>query len=176
MLNHLEKSNGNKENIDIIKKINLGIEILRAYMSFSIVVIHFLKKEYRTNCFIKFIFHCSHFYVPAFFLISFYYIFNTISSKNIIKIKERFFRILIPYTIWPIFIWMWNIMINYKNIKFNWELIRAIFLQLLVGHNFYKVYWFLFDLIIITIIFAIIRFSFNNYLIISKILFIIYYI
>ena len=138
-------------------------------MSFSIVILHFLTNEYKTTFFIKFIFYCFPFYVPTFFLISFYFIFNTISSKNIIKIKERFIRILIPYTIWPIFLWIWNIIINYKNIKFNMELIRTIILQLLVGHNFYKVYWFLFDLIIITIILTIIRFSFKNYLTILRI-------
>lgn len=171
MLNQIEESDRNKNNFDNITKINLGIEILRAYMSFSIVVLHFLKNEYKTNFFIKFIFYCFPFYVPTFFLISFYFIHNTISSKNIIKIKERFIKIIIPYIIWPIFLWIWNIIINYKNIKFNWDLIRTIILQLLVGHNFYKVYWFLFDLIIITIIFTIIRFSFKNYLIILRISF-----
>ena len=96
MINQIEQSNGNKRNIDNMIKINLGIEILRAYMSFSIVILHFLTNEYKTTFFIKFIFYCFPFYVPTFFLISFYFIFNTISSKNIIKIKERFIRILIP--------------------------------------------------------------------------------
>lgn len=174
MIQNLEKEKQN--DLLIKKKINLGIEILRAYMSFSIVVLHFLKNEYQTNFFMKFIFHCKSFYVPTFFLISFYFSFNTLSSKNINRIKLRFSRILIPYVIWPIFIWTRNIIINFKYIKINKQQIRSITLQLLTGCDFYNVFWFQFDLIMITIIFTIIIFTFKNYLTVLKILGPLYFI
>ena len=90
-------------------KINLGIEILRAYMSFSIIIIHFLKRKYNTNFFIRFMIRGLPFYVPTFFLLSFYFSYNIFTAKNIVKLRERFIRILIPYLIWPIFIWIRDI-------------------------------------------------------------------
>lgn len=174
-----------EQNIDIriINKYNksiiLGIEILRTYMCFSIVILHFLKEQFQNNFLTKFIFHCQPFYVPTFFLISFYFSFKTFAAKkkNINKIKERFIRIIIPYIIWPILLWSRNILVNYKNIKFDYILFKAIFFQLLIGYDFYAVFWFQFDLIVITIIITIIIFSFNNcYDIIFKIAFLFFYI
>ena len=166
----LKKSIESHRKILIDKKINLGIEILRAYICFSIIIIHFLNNEEKNKIFMKFIFHCYPFYVPTFFLISFYFSYNIISSKNIKKIKERFIKILVPYIIWPLFLWILTITLNYKSIKFNYEIIRSIYMQLLIGYYFYRVFWFQFDLIIITIFILIVRFSFNNYLICLRII------
>lgn len=159
------QNNMKTKNILINKSTNLGIEILRAYMSFSIVILHFLKYPYNTNNFTKFVFYCQPFYVRIFFLISFYFSYNTFISRNIAKIKERFIRVLIPYIFWPVFIWIWNIINNYKTINRDYMLIqfKSLFLQILIGCDFYPVFWFHFDLIIISIVIIIIIFSFNNY-------------
>ena len=149
-------------NANFNKNINLGIELLRTLISFSIVILHFLKTEYRTNNLIKFIFHAQTFYVPTFFLISFNFSFNTFISKKISKIKERFIRILIPYTIWPIFLWLRKTIKVSKNIRFNYKTFKPIIIQLLIGYDFYAVLWFQFDLIFITLIITIIRFIFNK--------------
>ena len=165
--------NINDQMIQLYKKdINLGIEILRSYLSFSVVVIHIFNiKNKKNNIIAEFIFHCHYFYVPTFFFISFYFSFTIFNSKNINKIKERFLRILIPYITWPIFIWVRDIVINFKETKFGIILFKSIFMQLLTGYDFYQVFWFQFDLIIITIIFTIIFFIFNKYsLIILRIL------
>ena len=152
------------------KDINLGIEILRAYMSFSIVILHFLKKDFLNNIYLKFIFHCQPFYVPTFFVISFYFSFGTLYTKNINKIKDRIIRILIPYIIWPTFLWIINLLYNHDS-KINYKTFKPIIFQLLIGYDFYAVFWFQFDLIVITIIMSIIIFIFNDYsLLIFKIL------
>ena len=149
-------------------KINLGIEILRTYMSFSIIIIHFLKRKYNTNFFIRFMIRGLPFYVPTFFLLSFYFSYNIFTAKNIVKIRERFIRILIPYIIWPIFIWIRDLIHEKKS--FHFKLFKHLFIQLLIGFDFYAVFWFHFDLIIISIIFVIIIFSFNShYFLILKI-------
>lgn len=156
-------------------KINLGIEILRTYMSFSIVVLHFLKIKFNTNFFTRFMIRGLPFYVPTFFLISFYFSYNLFTSKNIVKIKDRFIRILIPYTIWPIVLWFRDII--HKKKSFRLKYFKHIFLQLLIGFDFYPVFWFHFDLIVISIIFVIIIFSFYSYyLIILKITFLLFVI
>ena len=89
-----------------INNINFGIETLRTILSFFILTRHFLKKQFITNYLTRFIFYAQPFYVPLFFLISFYFSFNTFASRNINKIKLRFTRILIPYVIWPIILWI----------------------------------------------------------------------
>ena len=85
-----------------IMKIYLGIEILRMILSFLIVVIHIHSKSGSKYKLIKFIFQNFEFYVPSFFIISFYFSYKLFVSKNIYKISQRFRRILIPYIIWPI--------------------------------------------------------------------------
>ena len=152
-----------KTNISKNKNLIYGLEILRAYLSYSIIVIHFLSDEYKNSYFAKFIFYCYHFYVPTFFLMSFYFVYYSLINRNITKIKERIIRIIVPYTIWPILFWLLNIIIHYKEIKFDINIIRSIFLQLLIGCNFYAIFWFQFDLIMITFIFVIIIFIFRTY-------------
>ena len=163
-INKVQNENNFLGNQNIINNINLGIEILRAYMSFSVVVLHLYKRSPKNkNIFAKFVFHCQPFYVPTFFLISFYFSFKILSTKNIIKIKERFFRILIPYFFWPSFFWIRHIIYVYKKIKINFLTFKPIYNQLLFGYDFYTVFWFQFDLIMITIIITQIIFIFDNY-------------
>ena len=146
-----------------INNINFGIETLRTILSFFILTRHFLKKEFITNYLTRFIFYAQPFYVPLFFLISFYFSFNTFSSRNINKIKLRFTRILIPYVIWPIILWIRNNKSNIFRFDFNSNMFKSIFFQLLIGYDFYAVLWFQFDLIFISIIFSIIIFIFKNH-------------
>ena len=115
-----------------INNINFGIETLRTILSFFILTRHFLKKQFITNYLTRFIFYAQSFYVPLFFLISFYFSFNTFASRNINKIKLRFTRILIPYVIWPIILW---IRINNSHIfrfDFHLNMFKSIFYQLLI--------------------------------------------
>ena len=77
-----------------IKKIYLGTEILRMILSFLIVVIHLHNKNGIEIKFKSFALLNSDFYVPTFFIISFYFSYEIFVSKNINKIKQRFIRIL----------------------------------------------------------------------------------
>ena len=127
------KSNDNSLSYSLkkINNINFGIETLRTVLSFFILTRHFLKKQFITNYLTRFIFYAQPFYVPLFFLISFYFSFNTFASRNINKIKLRFTRILIPYVIWPIILW---IRINNSHIfhfDFHLNMFKSIFYQLL---------------------------------------------
>ena len=84
---------------NINKKINYSLELLRLILSFWVV----LQRTYKTIP----KFNKAKFHVPAFMIISFYYFYyNTLKIKNIIKINQRFQRILIPYIIWPILIFI----------------------------------------------------------------------
>jgi len=145
------------------KTINRGIQILRMIFSFNIVVFHCIDNKFQ-NIYIYFICRIAiYYYVPTFFLISFYFSYMTFTSRNIIKLKERLLRILIPYIIWPCIFW-----IKYSYIKYiegNKEEInfKVLFHQLLIGKPFLPVFWFQFCLIFWSMLFIIIILCFKNF-------------
>ena len=134
-------------------KINLGIQILRLLLCFWIVIVHCskIKNEHQ-----KYLFRGFH--VPTFIFLSFYFYYPIISRKNIDKITSRFQRLLLPYTFWPI-IRLLLFTIKNHNIKY---ILRNIILQLLIGSPIHGHFWFLFNLIFLSLFFAIILFSFNK--------------
>ena len=152
------------------KKINYSIELLRLVLSFWVVLHH---------C-------CRHigsfkgrFHVPTFMIMSFYFYYNTLKSKIVIKIKQRFQRILIPYIIWPTFIFIFNnILVRIFDItEFQRKLkLKDLVLQLIFGFKYQVVFYYQFNLIFLTIIFTIISILFNrNFIIIFQMFLIIAY-
>ena len=119
-----------------IKNINIGIELLRMIFCFLIVVYHLHsneKKSYIMNLSLC----CLGFYTATFFLISFYFSFRCLTSNNIIILKERLRRIILPYVIWPIIIFLEKNIIKYKySNKFPYS-IKHLILQLVVFVFFY---------------------------------------
>ena len=94
-----------------------------------------------------------YYHIPTFFLLSFFYNFNTLKSFNINKIKMRFERVVIPYFSWCIICWILNNIYFYLfNIKRRHSLL-AFFNNLLNGRIFNVSLWFQNNLIILTIIF-----------------------
>lgn len=84
------------------KTINRGIQILRMIFSFNIVVFHCIDNKYQ-NKFIYFICRIAvYYYVPTFFLISFYFsyiiltqynqLWNDIYFKKYYKIKRKIIK------------------------------------------------------------------------------------
>ena len=166
------------------KKNYLGIEILRMILSFLIVIVHCSNFESLNITFLKFAWGNLKFYVPTFF---------------INKIKQRFVRIfifvfifiiliitlflngkdsrLMPYTFWPIIFWIrYNIYNFLYGIK-DKEILKNLYYQLLIGHGFYGVFWYLFNLILISVFFIImIKTLKKNIIFIMIILYILIYI
>ena len=141
-------------------------------LSFLIVVVHCHNKNGEDIKLKTFSFTALSFYVPTFFVISFYFSFRLFISKNIIKIKQRFIRILIPYIIWPIIFWLEYNIYNFLNNRRDKYIFKNLYYQLLIGHGFYGIYWFLFDLIFVSLFFTIIILLFKKYyLSIMKIIF-----
>lgn len=144
------------------KKIYSGIEILRMILSFLILLVHCYNKSYSNNKSISFAYLLLGFYVPTFFIISFYFSYKTFKSKNINKIKQRFTRILIPYIIWPIIFWLKYNFFNIFSGKKDKNIFKNLYYQLLIGHGFYGVFWFLFNLIFHSLFFTIIILLFQE--------------
>lgn len=160
------------KNINNKKNVILGIQILRILFSFHILVFHFIRRIKYESKIIQFIIYNVSIDLCTFFIISFYLSYNCFSSRNIIKIKHRFKRLLIPYIIWPYIFFTLKLFTNYKTqiIQF-----KFLYYQLIIGNGINIVYWFLFNIILISLIFTIIIFlskrSFLIYLFLIGILF-----
>lgn len=156
-------------NITLQQKINkreknIGVEILRIYLSILVVNSHC----YRYSKNIKYIivkFLRNRLHVPTFFIISFFFFQNTLLSRNIDKFKQRFQRLLIPYLVWPVIIWLINnLIMAFYNIKLK-NSFKDLKMQLLTGHCFNGVFWFQWNLIFEIFFFIIIELISHKYLI-----------
>lgn len=154
------------------KQINYNLQLLRLILSFWVVVHHCYRYSY--------LYRKGLFPVPTFVIMSFYFYYNTLKKKDIIKIKLRFQRILIPYIIWPILLFIFN-NILFKLFEFslyNKELLlNDIVVQFIMGQTFHSIFYFQFNLIFLTILFTIISILFKkSFIFIFQILLIIAYI
>ena len=167
----------NFQSIKSKKKIYLGIEILRMFLSFFIVVVHFFNKNYARTKYLLFPFKALCYYIPTFFVISFYFNYKTFVSRNISKIKERFLRILIPYYIWPTIFFIRYHCFNYLNGFIENNKLKKLYYQYIIGAGFHGIFWFQFNLILISLLITIIIFLFKkNHLLIIIIIGIIMFI
>ena len=154
------------------KKINYSLELLRLILSFWVVLQHTYKYINKYNK--------GKFHVPTFLIISFYFYYNTLKIKSIIKINQRFQRILIPYIIWPIFIFINNnilfALFGYSQLN-HILLLKSLLYQLIFGSVYHIIFYYQFNLILFTLLFTIITFIFKkNFIFIFQILLIIAYI
>jgi hypothetical protein len=122
----------NFQSIKSKKKIYLGIEIFRMFFSFFIITVHFFNKNYARTKLLLFPFNALCYYIPTFFTISFYFNYKTFVSSNIIKIKERFLRILIPYYIWPTIFFIRYHSFNYLNGFIEKDKLKNLYYQYLI--------------------------------------------
>ena len=143
---------------------NLGIEVLRMFLCFRIVLLHYYKSN---NSFILKL-KSNRFQVPCFFFISFYFLYPTLSQRNREKLLLRLERLLIPYIIHPIINWLINNAM-FLLIKFNrynrFLTIIDLLKQIIVGRGIFGIaqLWFHFNLILFTIFFFIFSYVFQYY-------------
>lgn len=147
------------------KKFYSNLATLKIFLSFLVVSLHCFKPKAtnRKKIIIKIIYNMVH--VPTFYILSFYFSFNSFKSKNIKKIRLRFERLLIPYFIWPIIIWPLNNLFSFWFSKFDIIPFKMLILQILTGHCFMASLWFQYNLIFITLLIVIIHLLFNEELV-----------
>lgn len=159
-----------KDNNKNKKEINFGIQILRTILSYLILQFHCYNIKLTNNKILILLIQAFHFYVPTFYIISFYFSYNIIKLKNINKIKLRIKRIVIPYTIWPFLFFLM------KNIKYYFYggknyMFKDLIIQYLTGKRIYEIFWYLCNLLLSFILYCIIELLFeNNYLIIIQLI------
>jgi len=146
-----------------LKVFNYGFAILKSLLAFLVVSVHNFKSESTNNKIVLFITKNRRYHVPSFFILSFYFMHNNLLTLKPKIILNRLMRLLIPYGGWPIIIWIIN---HYWNKKYNSNFAvsyEELKLQLLWGYKFITTYWFLWNLITITILFTIIIFIFRKH-------------
>ena len=151
---------------------NLGIEILRVFLCFRIIILHYYSGKTKYILKLK----SNRTQVSCFFFISFYFLYSTISKRNTQKMKLRLERLIIPFIIYPVVVWIFNNLM-YLVIKFNrfnrLLTLNELILNLLTGKGIFGigVLWFHFNLIIFSIFFFIASSLLkNNFLIVFQIL------
>ena len=152
-----------KEKAKLNKKINYGIEILRFFCSLWVVLVHCSKIKREHEKYIR-----RNLHVPTFIILSFYFYYRIICKREIKKVILRFQRLLIPYFIYPSLIFLLNNFLYsiFSFGQYNKKLsIKDFYIQILLGSQYYRIFWFQFNLIFSSLIFAIISFLFKNYLI-----------
>ena len=141
---------------------NLGIQLLKMFLCFWVVITHTYIKI-SNKLLYKLV--RRKFHVPTFFLISFFFCSKNILERNIQKAKLRFKRLLIPYILLPLIIWIVNnlLFIFYKFNRFGKILsIKELISQYIIGRIFHGIFWYQFNLIFITLIYYIISFLFKK--------------
>lgn len=157
-----------KETIFIIQmnnlgkiELNYGIQILRTILSYLILQFHCYNINLTNNKILIFLNQAFYFYVPTFYIISFYFSYNSLNLKNINKIKLKLKRIGIPYIIWPTFFFLIT-NIHYFNNKESKFKAKDLLIQFLTGKRIYDAFWFLSNLILSFILFSIISLIFED--------------
>ena len=131
----------------INNRINLGIELLRMILCFWVILFHYAGNINKKKKILKTFYH-----VPTFMMISFYLTNKIFFTQNIIKIKQRLERLIIPFIIIPIIDLGINIGLSEpkKILQFK-NIILILLLQYITGYKSYIILWFVLNLIIITI-------------------------
>ena len=155
--------NSEKEKSKSVKTFNYGFAILKSILAFLVVAAHNFESKSTNNKIILFITKHRKFQVPSFFILSFYFMHNNLLSLNPKVISHRLMRLLIPYIGWSLIIWKIN---YYWNKKFHTDFpdsFEYLKLGLLWGNRVISIFWFLWNLIVITILFTIIIFIFRKH-------------
>ena len=157
----------------------LSMEILRTILCFLILLYHCFNQDLIDNKIIDFCVQAAPFYFPTLFLFHFYFSYLTFASRNLAKIRHRLMRLFIPYIVWPLIFWIRKVYLNnerHKVLNMDEEY-KNIISQLIIGRGLYFIFWFQFNLLIITIIFSIVALiAKRKSLYVFQVLFIISYI
>ena len=117
------------------KTINYGLSILKTILSFHVIKTHFFRKSSTKNKILICIYGKNRrIHVPCFFIMSFYFNYKSLISKDSKNNYKRFERLLIPYIFWPIIAFLINnIFCRLNNLKIQFYL-RNLITQILINN------------------------------------------
>ena len=148
-----------------IKKYYYGLSILKVFLAFDVINCHCFKIKSTSNKFILYLLNSKKLHVPSFIIMSFYFSHSILVSLDSNKIYLRLERIIIPYLGWPLISFIISNFINAFSKAIPLISLKNLLYQIILG-DAPKIplhFWFLFDLIVTTIIFEIIIITFKNH-------------
>ena len=89
------------------REFDIGLQILRVIISYFVIISHYYN-EFNSTIIFRHIRALFGTHVLVFFILAFYFSYSTIVSSNTSKLCKRIKRLIIPYFLWPIIIWILN--------------------------------------------------------------------
>lgn len=137
------------------KERNIGLDLLKAWMAFEVVLCHFGhgSDEFVFRYFFTYFRSMA---VPVFMIISFYLSARFVISKElqIDKLRKRLQRIYVPLITWAIIYWVAYNILGYCCGIYDFHLsFNDLVWQILTGHSYNTAMWFNVVLAFLTIIF-----------------------
>ena len=148
-------------------KFNYGLAILRIWMSFEVVLVHFKNWNSATPQDIAWPFRMLLRYcfiaVPVFMLTSFIFTDMSKLSTDKRKIKNRFLRLLVPHFFWAFaYFLIYKLLDMWKGLSLE-NGFSDLLWQLALGHSLNQTEWFQIDLIALTVVFILVFRIFKKY-------------
>lgn len=119
----------------------IGIELLRLWGAFAVVWIHFGTTRIPGVAFA----------VPCFVIISFFFAWKMIDSIDVIKLRQRLWRLLVPFFVWGIVSYVVALAIGIHSG------ITPLLWQLTLGHSTCAPLYYLFDVAVFMVILFLLR-------------------
>ena len=129
-----------------------GIGVLKILLCFCVILIHYGQGSSITQIFSALMSSA----VPCFMIITFYFNSKIINEGNTAKIRDRVFRLIIPCIIWGgIYFVAYKLMyyLKLRDYDLSW---KDLLWQLLTGHSYNAPLWYMYVLIILTVLFSIV--------------------
>ena len=153
--------------ISVIKKYQFQtfrLALLKSILAFYVIRSHCLQRSSKKNVFSYHILEKRRsIHVPSFFVMSFYFNYKGLISRDSKRNFRRFERLLIPYIFWPSFYFIiLNIFGSHLQIQKQFILQKLIY-QLVFGRGILNPLWFQLDLMLTTFFFLVIIYIFKKY-------------
>lgn len=125
-------------------KRNLGIDFLKVWMSFEVVLCHYGhgSEEFLFRYFFSYFRSIA---VPVFMVISFYLSACFLLSREglFYKLNKRLLRIYQPLFVWAVIYWtIYNAIAFFGNVNDLYIPIKSLFWQIVTGHSYNTAMWF----------------------------------
>ena len=128
---------------------HLGLDMLRAWMCFEVVFVHFYSSSGSgvTESVGRLVQMTSRLAVPEFMILSFFFPDIRLMAKNTSKFRHRLRRLLTPLVVWAVVYW-----ILYSVNPLRFDALRQLFWQILLGHTLNESMWYQSVVVLVTVI------------------------
>lgn len=144
---------------------NLGISLLKMFMCFLVIVSHIWGVNVVYTGPLGWIYYLREYSVPVFMMVSFVFSEKMLNNLDGEKLWKRIVKLVVPLFVWALIYWLfYKLLEEFLYPGYNIRL-RDLFWQMFTGNSIYLngTMWFQVDLIILTLLFALISLIAQKY-------------